>query len=127
MNEQQRYETIDLPFYRSVLAPKLPPEVLDFHTHVWRRNQSRDHPLKTAHSSAEASAGKPGGGYVATVLEYDADDLLRNARRMFPIGLTARCVSANRPQPSTWTPRTPMPPRQGARTVSTRCGSRAAT
>ncbi|MGO8690591.1 MAG: amidohydrolase family protein [Thermoguttaceae bacterium] len=84
MTEQQRYETIDLPFYRSVLAPKLPPAILDFHTHVWRRDQWRDPRAKTAHSSAEASAGEPGGGYMATDVEYDADDLLRDARRMFP-------------------------------------------
>ena len=34
MNEAERYETVDLPFYREQIAPVLPESVLDFHAHV---------------------------------------------------------------------------------------------
>lgn len=39
MTEQERYEKIDLPFYRGEVRPVLPPTVLDFHAHVWSRSQ----------------------------------------------------------------------------------------
>ena len=32
---EERYETVDLPFYEKEIIPALPPVVLDFHTHIW--------------------------------------------------------------------------------------------
>ena len=37
MHEQTLYRTVDLPFYQEEIAPFLPPMVLDFHAHTWRR------------------------------------------------------------------------------------------
>lgn len=99
MNEQEQYETIDLPFYRAVLAPKLPAEVLDFHTHVWRREHWLDENAKTASSSADVGVAREGGRYMATTLQYDADDLTREGERMFP-GRRYRAVCFGQPTPA---------------------------
>ena len=37
IGEQERREQIDLPFYHKEIAPILPPEVLDFHVHIWEK------------------------------------------------------------------------------------------
>jgi len=75
MTEQERYETVDLPFYRDEVAPVLPPEVLDFHAHVWNRECWKHLPWK-----ADAAGAK----YMVTLEAYGVEDLLADAGRMFP-------------------------------------------
>ena len=60
-------------------------------------------------------------------LEYDADDLLRDARRMFP-DRPYHAVCFGQPTPAGDTDATnAYAAEAGRREVSTRCGSRAAT
>ena len=75
MTEQERYERIDLPFYRERVAPLLPPQVLDFHTHAWTREHWRQPPGDPAVCGAK---------YMVTESHYTADDLLADGRRLFP-------------------------------------------
>ena len=75
MTDEERYQQIDLPFYREQIAPILPPEVLDFHTHVWTREQWLVPP------------GDPdvaGAKYMVTEIEYPIDQLLADGQRIFP-------------------------------------------
>jgi predicted TIM-barrel fold metal-dependent hydrolase len=73
--EQQRYEQIDLPFYKSEIAPVLPERILDFHTHVWTRE---------VWNSAPCQQNTPGAKYMVTTQDYSLEDLLRDGQRMFP-------------------------------------------
>ena len=72
--DQERYETIDRPFYEEVVAPILPAGVLDFHAHIWRADQWLP----------PAAGNWKGTGYVVTERDYSVEQLLRDARRMFP-------------------------------------------
>jgi len=72
MTEQERYEQIDMPFYKSEVAPVLPDEVLDFHTHISRLQDFRVVP--------ERSSVR----YMQIEEEYTAEALLKDARRIFP-------------------------------------------
>jgi hypothetical protein len=75
MTEQERYETVDLPYYREVVRPLLPRRVLDFHAHVWSK----------AHwKSVPSTDGSKGGKYMVVETEYLKEDLLRDARRILP-------------------------------------------
>ena len=89
MSEQERYEQIDLPFYRAEIAPFLPPEVLDFHTHTWERDHWIEVPWRT-----DAAGGK----YMVTEEHYSADDLTRDLRRVFP-DRTCKAVCFGHPTP----------------------------
>ncbi len=75
MTEQERYEQIDLPFYRSEIAPILPPKVLDFHTHIY---SSDDWKVKPWESENEK------GKYVVVGEQYPAEALLADAGLCFP-------------------------------------------
>lgn len=75
MEEDVRYRTVDLPFYRAEIAPHLPPAILDFHTHIWSRANWKVVPWET---------GAKGGGYMVTSLEYPVESLLADGRRAFP-------------------------------------------
>lgn len=75
MTEQERYESIDLPFYRNEIKPVLPPAVLDFHAHVWSRQHWKSVPYED---------GSPGGRYVVLNTEYLKEDLASDARRILP-------------------------------------------
>jgi len=74
MNEEERYRTVDLPFYKNEIAPILPPEILDFHTHAWSCADWREKPWK------KNDAGK----YMVLTEEYPIDALLHDGRRVFP-------------------------------------------
>ena len=37
MTEQEHYAQIDLPFYQGEIEPILPVQILDFHAHIWRK------------------------------------------------------------------------------------------
>ena len=75
MTEQERYETVDLPFYRRHVAPVLPPKVLDFHAHTWRRDHWIEVPWHT---------DAAGGRYMVTLEHYDVERLLADLRTTFP-------------------------------------------
>lgn len=75
MTEEERYQRIDLPFYREEIAPLLPPRLLDFHVHVWRREHWREKPWET-----EAAGGK----YMVVQEQYSPDDLTADLQRLFP-------------------------------------------
>ncbi len=61
MNEQKRYETVDMPFFEKEIRPVLPPKVLDFHTHVWIPELWKEDPVKEQ---------KPGSKYMQTDWNY---------------------------------------------------------
>lgn len=74
MTEQERYETIDLPFYRAEVAPVLPPEVLDFHTHIWLTEHWKERPWE----STEA------GKYMVVTKDYGVERLFADGKTIFP-------------------------------------------
>jgi predicted TIM-barrel fold metal-dependent hydrolase len=89
MTEQERYQRVDLPFYRGEIRPVLPRTVLDFHAHVWSRNHWRKAP----------AGGSPGGRYMVVETEYQVESLAADARRIFPdIAYRAVCFGMPTPQ-----------------------------
>ena len=52
-NEQEHYQQVDLPFYEKHIAPLLPETVLDFHTHIWTREQWNEVPWQDAQAYCE--------------------------------------------------------------------------
>jgi hypothetical protein len=104
MDEQARYETMDLPFYRSRIAPMLPPKVLDFHAHAWRSDQWKHGEGGTERGPDEtrdsASVGPfRSAKYMATGLDYPMEQLLNDGRRMFP-DRDYRAVCFGQPTPA---------------------------
>lgn len=91
LSEQERYETVDLPFYHERIAPILPETVLDFHTHIWQRDQWLDIPWDT---------GAAGGKYMVTTTEYGIEDLQADGARLFP-DRTFTAVCFGHPTPAT--------------------------
>jgi len=75
MDENERYETMDLPFYKNEIAPILPPVVLDFHTHIW---SSANWKIKPWESENEH------GKYVVSQDRYEVETLIEDGRRCFP-------------------------------------------
>ncbi len=71
----ERYEQIDLPFYREQLAPVLPRQVLDFHAHTWKSDHWKTVPWQT-----DAAGGK----YMVTPQEYGVERLLADGKMLFP-------------------------------------------
>lgn len=75
MNEQQHYETVDLPFYKNEIQPTLPKRILDFHAHIWSKRHWETVPYQD---------GSKGGKYMVVKTEYLKEDLKRDARRILP-------------------------------------------
>ncbi len=75
MTEREHYDSIDLPFYRSEIAPVLPGHVLDFHAHVWSKKHWKQVPYDTQ---------SPGARYMVVETEYPAQRLLSDARTILP-------------------------------------------
>ena len=75
MTGQERYETIDLPFYFEKIAPILPPQVLDFHAHTWDSANWMEVPWDTGASGAQ---------YMVSLEHYGPDRLLSDGKTMFP-------------------------------------------
>ncbi len=75
MTETERYEQVDLPFYREYVAPVLPERVLDFHVHLVRREHWKTLPTET-----EAQ----GGTYMVAPDHYPVEELAVQARCLFP-------------------------------------------
>ena len=111
MTEQERHEQVDLHFYRTHIAPVLPPTVLDFHTHIWRRDQWLSCPSLDAASPAGEggsdvpSDGRAGRQYMVTTYDYSREQLLSDAKRMFP-DRDYRAVVFGQPTPAVDTRRT---------------------
>lgn len=88
MNDQERYERIDLPYYRERIRPLLPPTVLDFHTHAWRADQwltARQQPEKPVEKDGTSLvSGLKGQKYMVTEAEYPASQLFQDGHRIFP-------------------------------------------
>ncbi len=77
-------------FYRERIAPHLPPIVLDFHAHVWRRSDWHAVPWES---------GAPGGTYMVADEAYPVERLLTDGRRCFP-DREYRAVCFGYPTPS---------------------------
>ena len=75
MTEEERYQTIELPFYEKEIAPMLPPRVLDFHTHIWSADDWEVRPWDTNGVSAK---------YMVSVDQYPAEKLLGDGKVCFP-------------------------------------------
>jgi|LSQX01.1.fsa_nt_gb predicted TIM-barrel fold metal-dependent hydrolase len=97
----QRLAEIDWPYYRSEIAPHLPDKLLDFHTHVWQTDQWHQGPASSAQATADsASLGKhPAARYMATQISYPIDQLLADAKAMFP-DKTYQAVCFGQPTPA---------------------------
>lgn len=76
LNDEERYRQIDLPHYRSEIAPHLPAQLLDFHAHTWLSSCWESTPW-------EAHAIR-GGSYMATEKDYGVERLLADGQRIFP-------------------------------------------
>ena len=62
-------------FFAERIAPYLPPVVLDFHAHVWRKSEWHAVPWVK---------GEPGGGYMITSEDYPVERLVQDGRASFP-------------------------------------------
>jgi hypothetical protein len=90
MDEEERSRTVDLPFYEQEISPFLPPVVLDFHAHTWRRQDWHSVPWE---------AKEPGASYMVSEENYPVEALLADGRRIFP-GRQYRAVCFGYPTPS---------------------------
>jgi len=90
LTEDERYNQVDLPFYRDEIAPILPERVLDFHTHTWIPEQWKEVPWKS-----DARGGK----YMVTIEDYGIEALMADGRRMFP-GREYQAVCFGNPTPA---------------------------
>lgn len=75
MTEEEHYKKVDIPFYKEEVAPILPPQVLDFHAHIWTRAQWKKVPWEE---------NAPGSKYMVTQTDYSTDELLADGRNIFP-------------------------------------------
>ena len=75
MTEQEHYDQIDLPFYREEIEPVLPPEVLDFHAHIWRKEDWQEIPW---------DENEAGAKYMITLPDYGLERLQKDSQRIFP-------------------------------------------
>ena len=75
MTEQEHYNQIDLPFYRAEIEPLLPPEVMDFHAHIWRKQDWQEVPWEE---------NEAGSKYMVTLPDYGLERLQADGQRIFP-------------------------------------------
>jgi predicted TIM-barrel fold metal-dependent hydrolase len=90
MDEEKHYRTVDLPFYEQEIAPFLPPAVLDFHAHTWRRQDWHSVPWEE---------NKPGASYMVSEENYPVEALLADGKQVFA-GREYRAVCFGYPTPS---------------------------
>jgi predicted TIM-barrel fold metal-dependent hydrolase len=62
-------------FYKELIAPHLPPIVLDFHAHTWRKSDWRSVPWES---------GAKGGKYMVAAEEYPVERLIADGHASFP-------------------------------------------
>jgi uncharacterized protein len=66
---------VDSRFYTECIAPFLPPVVLDFHAHTWRKSDWHAVPWKT---------GTRGGAYMVAAEDYPVESLIKDGQSCFP-------------------------------------------
>jgi uncharacterized protein len=87
MNEKERYERVDMPFYREVISPLLPDNILDFHVHSWKKDQwitrkdLEDSPIQNSDNLGVFPTAK----YMVTEVEYGVERLMEDANNIFPL------------------------------------------
>ena len=90
MNEKEYYNRIDLPFYQNEIEPLLPVQILDFHAHIWRKQDWREVPW---------DENKEGARYMVTSPDYSLEQLQADSRRIFP-ERTYKAVCFGNPTPA---------------------------
>ena len=87
MNEKERYERVDMPFYREVVSPLLPDNILDFHAHSWKKDQwiTQKEEEDSQFQNSDSLGIFPTARYMTTELEYSMERLMEDANRMFPL------------------------------------------
>jgi hypothetical protein len=86
MDTLERYEKIDIPFYKEKIAPFLPKKILDFHTHLWKYEHWIQHEVKSnlGINNSTALGTLKSARYMVTEVEYGVEKLQEDGRRMFP-------------------------------------------
>jgi hypothetical protein len=90
MTEQEHYNQIDLPFYRAEIEPLLPVQILDFHAHIWRKQDWNEVPWEKKREGAE---------YMVTDPDYSLEQLHADSTRIFP-DRTYKAVCFGNPTPA---------------------------
>lgn len=90
MTEAEHYNQVDLPFYRAEIEPLLPPEVLDFHAHIWRKQDWQEVPWEENETGAK---------YMVTLPDYGLEQLKEDSERIFP-GRSYEAVCFGNPTPA---------------------------
>jgi len=90
MTEQEHYNQIDLPFYCEEIEPLLPLEILDFHAHIWRKQDWKEIPW---------DENEAGARYMVTLPDYDLERLQADSQRIFP-DRTYKAVCFGYPTPA---------------------------
>ncbi len=75
MSILKQYEEIDLPFYRTNIAPFLPEKILDFHAHMWKHEHW---------TYWEKFSKNKSNNYMVVEAEYGIEELLDDVRMIFP-------------------------------------------
>jgi hypothetical protein len=88
--DQKHYREVDLPFYREMIEPLLPPKLLDFHAHVWEESLWKINPWKEKREGAD---------YMVTERSYSFHRLKADAGRIFP-GKRYHAVCFGNPTPA---------------------------
>jgi predicted TIM-barrel fold metal-dependent hydrolase len=78
------------PLYKERIAPHLPPVILDFHAHTWRKSDWHAVPWKS---------GAAGGTYMVADEDYPVQRLIQDGRASFP-DREYRAVCFGYPTPS---------------------------
>ena len=74
MPETERYDHVDMPYYKAYISPFIPEKILDFHAHVWKSDQwNSTRPFESKREK-----------YMTTDTEYSYQALMKDAERMFP-------------------------------------------
>lgn len=90
MTEAEHYADIDLPFFRGEIEPLLPAGVLDFHAHIWRKQDWKEVPWEE---------NKEGARYMVTSPDYSLEQLKQHSELIFP-GRSYKAVCFGNPTPA---------------------------
>jgi hypothetical protein len=90
MTEQEHYDRVDLPFYRGEIEPLLPVQILDFHAHIWRKQDWKEVPWEENEAGAK---------YMVTSPDYNLGQLQADGERVFP-DRTYKAVCFGNPTPA---------------------------
>ena len=90
MTEQEHYDQIDLPLYRGEIEPLLPVQVLDFHAHIWRKQDWKEVPW---------DENEAGARYMVTSPDYSLEQLHADSGRIFK-DRTYKAVCFGNPTPA---------------------------